>query len=303
MADSDDVADFLSWLSVERGRAPKTLEAYAGDLRAYEVFLAGRAKGVSTAAAEDVADYVAALRDAGRKPASVARAMAAVRGLHRYALAEERAGDDPTAWIGRPAVPAGLPDALSEAEVSSLLSAVEGDRAPDRRDRAVLEVLYGTGARVSELVGLSLGDLELGSGLARVLGKGSKERLVPLGRMATAALEEWLSPGGRPELCPRQWRHRSDAEAVFLNLRGGRLSRQGAWGIVRRYGQRVGLSSRLSPHTLRHSCATHMLERGADLRVVQELLGHASIATTQLYTHVGSAWLVQEYCRAHPRAC
>jgi len=171
-----------------------------------------------------------------------------------------------------------------------------------RRDRAIVEVLYGTGMRISELCGLSFGDLDLAERTARVLGKGAKERLVPLGRMAVAALSDWLANGGRPAMAPARWARRGDAEAVFLNQRGGRLSRQGAWGIVRIYGDRVGLRDRLSPHVLRHSCATHLLDHGADIRVVQELLGHASVSTTQIYTKVSTERLRAVYESAHPRA-
>jgi integrase/recombinase XerD len=156
--------------------------------------------------------------------------------------------------------------------------------------------------RISELVGLSMGDLDLDAGLLRAYGKGSKERIVPVGRVAREALSEWLAAGGRGALSPERWARRGDAEAVFLNARGGRLSRQGAWGIVRKYGDRVGLGDRLTPHVLRHSCATHMLDHGADVRAVQELLGHASITTTQVYTMVSAERLRKVYESAHPRA-
>jgi integrase/recombinase XerD len=195
-----------------------------------------------------------------------------------------------------------VPKALSEEEVARLIAAVTGDGPLDRRDRAILEVLYGTGVRISELVGLSLGDVDLESRLMRAFGKGSKERIVPIGRFAAEALGAWLGPGGRDELEPARWARRGDQEAVLLNTRGGRLSRQGAWGIVRRYGDRVGLGDRLTPHVLRHSCATHMLDHGADIRAVQELLGHASISTTQLYTLVSTERLWSVYAAAHPRA-
>jgi integrase/recombinase XerD len=204
--------------------------------------------------------------------------------------------------VERSRVPRGVPKALSEDEVSGLLAAVTGDRPVDRRDRAILEVLYGTGLRISELVGLSLGDLDLDAALLRAFGKGSKERVVPVGRLAIDALSRWLGPGGRPSLEPERWARRGDAEAVFLNARGGRLSRQGAWGVVRRYAIAVGLEDKLTPHVLRHSCATHMLDHGADIRAVQELLGHASISTTQLYTLVSTERLWAVYRDAHPRS-
>ena len=199
-------------------------------------------------------------------------------------------------------MPRGLPKALTEEEVGRLLAAPAGDGPVARRDRAMLEVLYGTGVRVSELVGLSLGDIDLDASLLRAFGKGSKERIVPVGGHATRALVAWLGDGGRPDLAPAQWRRRGDAEAVFLGARGGRLTRQGAWDVLRRHGAKVGLAGRLSPHVLRHSCATHMLDHGADIRAVQELLGHASISTTQIYTLVSTERLWEVYRSAHPRA-
>jgi integrase/recombinase XerD len=201
-----------------------------------------------------------------------------------------------------PKSPKGLPKALSEEEVGRLLASITGMDPVARRDRAILEVLYGTGARIGELSGMSLSDLDLDAGLVRVFGKGSKERIVPLGRYAIVALVEWLGPEGRPHLEPERWKHRDDADAVFLNQRGGRLQRQGAWAVVRKAGDAVGLGSRLTPHVLRHSCATHMLDHGADIRTVQELLGHASISTTQVYTLVSGERLQAVYRAAHPRA-
>lgn len=299
---SADAEEYLSWLAVEKGRSANTLAAYRRDLAAYEGWLASRRLVPGAADEETVAGYVATLRSEARRPASVARAMAAVRGLHRFCLDEGRAGSDPTRDLGAPGVPAGLPKALLEEEVTALLSAVVGEEPLARRDRAMLEVLYGSGLRISELVGLSLPDLALADGVMRVMGKGSKERVVPVGRCASAALAAWLGPGGRPEVEPARWARRGDAEAVFLNARGARLTRQGTWAVVRRYGDRVGLGHRLTPHVLRHSCATHMLDHGADIRVVQELLGHASVATTQVYTRVSSARLRAVYTASHPRA-
>ena len=294
--------ELLSWLAVERGRAPNTLAAYRRDLAAYNEFLVGRGLTPATVTEPVVEDYLAFLRAAGRAPASVARALVSVRSLHRFLEDEGHVTSNPAEEIHRRKVPSGLPKALSEAEVATLLAAVTGDHAVARRDRAILEVLYACGLRVSELVGLSLADLDLGAGLLRAFGKGSKERVVPVGRLACEALGAWLASGGRPQLVPERWARRGDAEAVFLNTRGGRLSRQGAWGIVRHHAEAVGLGDRLSPHVLRHSCATHMLDHGADIRVVQELLGHASISTTQVYTRVSAARLRQIYESAHPRA-
>jgi integrase/recombinase XerD len=297
-----EMEELLSWLAVEKGRSANTLAAYRRDLAAYQEFLSGRGLRPATVTESVVEDYLAFLRAAGRAPASVARALVSVRSLHRFLEDEGHVATNPAEEVQRPKVPSGLPKALSEAEVSGLLGAVAGDDAVARRDRAILEVLYGCGLRVSELVGLSLADLDLGSGLLRAFGKGAKERVVPVGRLASDALAAWLSPRGRSQLEPERWARRGDAEAVFLNTRGGRLSRQGAWGIVRRYGEAVGMGDRLSPHVLRHSCATHMLDHGADIRVVQELLGHASISTTQVYTKVSATRLRQIYDAAHPRA-
>jgi integrase/recombinase XerD len=297
-----EIEELLSWLAVEKGRSPNTLAAYRRDLAAYHEFLTGRQLAVSDVTEPVVEDYLAFLRAAGRAPASVARALVSVRSLHRFLEDEGQAATNPAGDVQRPKVPSGLPKALSEAEVGALLGAVTGDDGVARRDRAILEVLYGCGLRVSELVGLGLADVDLASGLLRAFGKGSKERVVPVGRLACEALGEWLSPSGRGALVPARWARRGDAEAVFLNTRGGRLSRQGAWGIVRGYGDAVGLGDRLSPHVLRHSCATHMLDHGADIRVVQELLGHASISTTQVYTKVSGTRLRQIYDAAHPRA-
>ena len=259
--------------------------------------------GATIAVADEpmVTSYVAHLRATGKAPSSVARAMVAVRALHRFLADEELIDHDPAAEVELPRVPKGLPKALSEADVELLLGAVVGDEPIARRDRAILEVLYGTGLRISELVGLSLSDIDLEAGLLRAFGKGAKERVVPLGRMAITALGEWLSVGGREELAARATR-RDDANAVYLNARGGRLSRQGAWGVVRKYGDLVGLGDRLTPHVLRHSCATHMLDHGADIRAVQELLGHASISTTQVYTMVSTERLRVVYESAHPCA-
>jgi integrase/recombinase XerD len=297
-----EVEDFFTYLAVEKGRSANTLSAYRRDLRRYLTFLAATGRTLDESSPDDVVAYVQALRREGLAPASVARMSVVVRGLHRFLLAEDHADLDPAADLETPGVPRGLPKALTEDEITRLIDAVAGDLPTDRRDRAILEVLYGCGLRISELCGLSLGDVDLGGSTMRVFGKGAKERVVPVGRLAAKALDQWLSPRGRGELEPVRWRRRGDAEAVFLNVRGGRLSRQGAWGVVHKYGDRVGLADVLTPHVLRHSCATHMLDHGADIRTVQELLGHASISTTQIYTRVSTERLVQVYLDAHPRA-
>ena len=297
-----EVEEFLTWLRVEKGRSPATLAAYRRDLAGWVRWLSARGVALTEATEVDVNDHVVALRGLGRSAATIKRVVVAVRSLYRFLALEGVTSSDPAADVEVPRVPAGLPKALTEDEVNRLLDAVVGDDPVACRDRAVLEVLYGTGLRIGELVGLSLADVDLEDAQLRAFGKGAKERLVPLGRPAVRALLAWLDPDHRGALAPDRWVRRSDAEAVFLNVRGGRLTRQGAWGIVRRYGDRVGLADRLTPHVLRHSCATHMLDHGADIRYVQELLGHASVSTTQIYTRVSTERLWQVYRDAHPRA-
>jgi integrase/recombinase XerD len=303
------LAEHDDWLNVERGLAANSLAAYRRDLRRYEAFLRTRKVTDPANIGEDtVHAYVRYLEsltdDDGARllaPASVARAIVAVRSFHRFCAREGFVDRDPSEEVGAPRVPQAIPKALDEEEVNRLLGAVTGDDPLAQRDRALLELLYGTGIRISEAVGLDLGDLDLEDGMIRVLGKGSKERVVPLGRGARDALEAYLR-AGRLALRPARIRRASDADAVVLNARGGRISRQACWAIVRRAGDRVALGDRLSPHVLRHSCATHMLDHGADLRVVQELLGHASISTTQVYTKVSPERLRAVYDAAHPRA-
>jgi integrase/recombinase XerD len=296
-----EAEEFLTWLAVERGRSVNTLSAYRRDLGAYHEWLAQRAVALTDVSAADIAAYITHLRKQQKAPASVARASVAVRSLHHFLADEGLSAIDAAAGVEAPRVPAGLPKALEEDEVTDLIEGVVGDDPISQRDRAVLEVLYGTGIRISELVGLSLADVDLDGALLRAFGKGSKERIVPLGRPARRALEDWLD-AGRPALEPERWARRGDAEAVFLNARGGRLTRAGAWLLVKKHGDRAGLGDRLTPHVLRHSCATHLLDHGADIRAVQELLGHVSISTTQVYTKVSTERLWQVYQEAHPRA-
>ena len=299
-----EIEEFLSWMVSERGRATNTIAAYRRDLTGYAQWLAARGTDLSIVTTTDLVDLIADRRTAGLAASSVARQLAAIRMLHRYLVTEGERGDDPTAGLEGVKVPAGIPKPLSEGDVASLLDAVVGDDPIARRDRALLELLYGTGARISEACGLSMGDIDFDQRLVRLFGKGSKERIVPFGRSAAAALDAWFAPGGRLDLVPVQWRRRDDATSVFLNTRGGRLTRQAAWAVIKKYGVKAGLDRHhhLSPHVLRHSCATHMLDHGADLRVVQEMLGHVSISTTQIYTKVSQERLWQVYRDAHPRA-
>lgn len=295
-----EVEEYLSWLVAERGRSANTVAAYRRDLTGYCAWLTTHKRSVQNATPSDVDAFVSARRSEAAA-SSVARQVAAVRNLHRFMVAENLRRDDPTADLDGVRVPAGIPKPLTEDDVTRLIGAVTGDDAVALRDRALLEFLYATGARISEACGLSIGDLDLEAGLVRLYGKGAKERLVPVGSCARTALENWLRVG-RPDLVPTKWKRRGDAEAVFLDRRGSRLSRQAAWAAVTRHGERAGLTGHLSPHVLRHSCATHMLDHGADLRIVQEMLGHASISTTQVYTKVSQERIFEQYRSAHPRA-
>jgi integrase/recombinase XerD len=302
------VAEHEMWLTVERGLAVNSLAAYRRDLRRYEQFLRARGiddpKSVGEATVSAYVEYLGRLPvadgDARLAPASIARGLVAVRSFHRFCASEGLLDTDPSEQVGAPRVPQGIPKALDEREITEILQSVAGSGPRAQRDRAILEVLYATGVRISELIGLDLADLDLDDGIARVLGKGDKERVVPMGRAARSELRTYCADGRLALRSPRA--PRRDADAVFLNARGGRLTRQGCWQLVRRAGERVGLGARLSPHVLRHSCATHMLDHGADIRVVQELLGHASVSTTQVYTKVSPERLRAVYESAHPRA-
>lgn len=294
--------EFLMWMATERGRSRNTMLAYRRDLDGYCAWLTRAGASLDTVNTAQLVAFVGERRAGAAAPASVARQLAAIRMLHRFLVDEGMRVTDPTADLDGVRVPSGIPKPLSEAEVASLLAAVVGDDPVARRDRALLEFLYATGARIGETVGLSLGDIDLESGLVRLFGKGSKERIVPFGRAAAAALQAWLAPDGRRLMAPDRWARRGDSDAVFLNRRGARMSRQSAWLVVSDYGDACGLDKHLSPHVLRHSCATHLLDHGADLRIVQEMLGHASISTTQIYTKVSQERLWDVYRSAHPRA-
>lgn len=296
------IEEFLSWMVAEKGRSANTLAAYRRDLSAYCMWLDQHDRTILSVTHAELVGFVGERRASDAATSSIARQLAAIRMLHRYLSIEGDRRDDPAAELEGVRVPSGIPKPLSEDQVTSLLDAVIGDEPMHLRDRALLELLYATGARISEAVGLSIGDINVDDKLVRLYGKGAKERLVPFGGAAQTALDQWFGRGGRERLVPAQWQRRGDAEAVFLNMRGGRLTRQAAWLIVKKYGDRAGISDQLSPHVLRHSCATHLLDHGADLRVVQEMLGHASISTTQIYTRVSQERLWDVYRSAHPRA-
>ncbi|MDD9348196.1 site-specific tyrosine recombinase XerD [Mumia sp.] len=298
------VEEYLSHLGVERGLAANTLSSYRRDLRRYSAYL--RERGIASLdeiAEADVTDFLAALRegDDDHPPLSApsaARTLVAARGLHKFALREGVIGRDAAAEVKPPAPPRRLPKALAVEEVEALLDASgSAGTALATRDRALLELLYGTGARISEAVGLDVDDLDLEAGEVLLRGKGGKQRVVPVGRFAQEAVRAYLE-GVRPGLVSA----RTPGGAIFLNSRGGRLSRQSAWAVLAKAAQRAGITVDVSPHTLRHSYATHLLDGGADVRVVQELLGHASVTTTQVYTLVTIDKLREVYATAHPRA-
>jgi integrase/recombinase XerD len=295
-------ARYLDHLAVERGLAANTLLSYRRDLRRYAASLEPSFP-LATVTEADVARFVAVLREGTSehppvKASSAARALVAVRGLHRFALREGLVAVDVSREVRPPALPRSLPKAISVDEVAALINAAGIDQTPlALRDQALIELLYGTGARISEVVGLDLDDLSLEAESVRLFGKGSRERVVPVGSFARAAVAAYLVRA-RPGLAAAG----RGTPALFLNARGGRLSRQSAWTVLKGAADKAGLRAVVSPHTLRHSFATHLLDGGADVRVVQELLGHASVTTTQVYTLVTVDSLREVYAAAHPRA-
>ena len=292
---------YLMYVAVERGLSASTLDGYRRDLARYLGYLISR--GIDAPALvtrRDVEDFAVALHAAGYTATSTKRALSAVKGYHRFLVREGMCEAHPAAHVRLPKTAELLPDVLSVEQAAALLDQPFAAGATGLRDRAMLEMLYGCGLRASELTGLDTRDLFLGDGFLRVLGKGSKERLVPIAGSALRAITAYMDEGARSELAARA-RALAMSPAVFLNARGGRISRQSVHAICERYGRMVGIEG-LHPHTLRHSFATHMLAGGADLRVLQEILGHADISTTQIYTHVDRTQLEEVYLAAHPRA-
>lgn len=296
------VLDFLAHLEFERGLSRNTLSAYRTDLLQFGGFLAGRGLEATTASAADLAAFLALLAEGdgnGTKPCSAAtvnRKAACLRSFYRHLRREDLITDDPAADLATPRRGRKLPEVLSYPEVQKLLAQPRGSEPIQLRDRALLELMYASGLRASETIGLELSDLDLDAGLLRARGKGSKERIVPVGKKALAAVSVYLR-SGRPRLVRDH-----DQRKLFLNFRGGPLTRQGLYKIVLGHADSAGLGGRMSPHTLRHSFATHLLSGGCDLRSVQEMLGHADLSTTQLYTHLSGEELKQVYFSAHPRA-
>jgi len=294
------VLDFLSYLELERGLSRNTLDAYRTDLHQYGEYLAAHDLDALAAGPADISEFLAELATGEGRPAyssaTVHRKAACLRSFYKQLRRDELIGDDPTAALNAPRRAKKLPQVLNYAEVQKLLAAPRGDEPTALRDRALLEVMYACGLRASETIGLEVGDVDLHEGFLRARGKGSKERLVPLGRKAIAAISSYMR-GGRPKLVGERHEVR-----LFVNFRGGPLSRQGLYKIVQRNAREAGLAGQLSPHTLRHSFATHLLAGGCDLRAVQEMLGHADISTTQMYTHLSGEQLKTVYFKAHPRA-
>lgn len=298
------IGDYLGHLAIERGLSDNTIASYRRDLRRYRDYLdrIGRTS-IAAVTEEDVAGFLADLRtgDEEHQPlsaASAARALIATRGLHRFCVKDGITGSDVAGAVKPPRPPTRLPKALPLEEIERILEAAgAGGGALALRNRALLELLYGTGARISEAVGADVDDLELDDGAVLLRGKGGKQRIVPVGTYAVEALRNYLT-AGRPALMTTG----KAGPAVFVNARGGRLSRQSAWAILIAAAERAGVESDVTPHTLRHSYATHLLDGGADVRVVQELLGHASVTTTQIYTRVTVDRLREVYAGAHPRS-
>ena len=296
---------FLVHIGIERGLAKATVSAYESDLNKYVAWL--QTHGITRPddiAKQDVEDYIAALDADGESARSKARRLASIHEFHRFALAQHAVSADVAASVKAPKGASVLPDVLSVDEVSRLLDAAAVGGSTDPvvlRDKALLEFMYATGCRVSEAVGTNLDDIDLEEKVVRLMGKGSKQRLVPLGSYARNSVVAYLN-AGRGELERRSTAKVPERRALFLNKRGKRISRQSVWEIVKTAGERAGITKPLHPHTLRHSFATHLIQGGADVRTVQELLGHASVTTTQIYTHVSPEALIETYLTAHPRA-
>ena len=287
---------FLTFALTEQGLQASSVEAYSRDLAEFAAFATARgAFSPQDVRRSTITVYLMTLRRRGRAAATIKRRAASIRAFYRFLLREELLEEDPTLDLAPPRLPRRLPRVLTVEDVERLLATPDRTRPEGNRDRAMLELMYASGLRVSETVGLDLGDVDLAEELVRCVGKGNKERLVPVGTKAVAALRTYLR---HARLILAKGRA---TQALFVNRRGHRLTRQGCWKLIRQYARRAGIRKVLTPHVLRHSFATHLLERGADLRAVQEMLGHASVSTTQVYTHVSRARLKEVYAQAHPR--
>ena len=293
----DTVGKFLESLEYEKGLSQNTLESYGADLRDYQMFLQDHSsETLIDVAPSTIVGYLMFLRRKGRSTATVARRLASIKSFYRFLLKEGYIDKDPSENLSSPSLERRLPKVLTLAEIERLLDQPDPSTPIGLRDKAILEVLYATGLRVSELTNLDLGDVDLREGFVRCIGKGSKERVVPLGEIAIASTRSYIE-NGRPTLIFDQ-----KELSLFVNQNGGRMTRQSIWKLVKKYSERARIPKEVTPHTIRHSFATHLLEHGADIRAVQEMLGHADISTTQIYTHVTKDRLKDVYARSHPRA-
>lgn len=291
------IQEFIDYLGHEKGLATNTLESYSRDLKQYYGFLSEDAdESLESASQATIVAYLMYLRKQGKATATIARRLAALKAFYQFLVKENYVSKDPTNELSSPKLERKLPKVLTVAEVERLLNQPDQKTLNGKRDKAMLEVLYATGIRASELVNLNVDDVDLQEGFVRCMGKGSKERVVPLGEMAKKALSLYIS-----EVRPKLLTDLND-KALFLNHHGKRLTRQGFWKIVKKYAQAAQIKKEITPHTLRHSFATHLLENGADIRAVQEMLGHSDISTTQIYTHVTKERLKDVYAKTHPRA-
>ncbi|MDN4527314.1 site-specific tyrosine recombinase XerD [Fictibacillus fluitans] len=294
----DHVQDFIHYLIVERGLSKNTVDSYRRDLEQYALYME-KVEGIDAIGKiqrANIVGYLLHLKENGKAATTIARNIASIRSFHQYLLREKISDADPSVHIETPKTERKLPKVLSMKEVEALLDVPDTRQPFGMRDKAMLELLYATGIRVTELVSLDQSDVHLSMGFLRCLGKGNKERIIPLGKMAATAIQVYLETG-RPAL-----QKGKSGNALFLNHHGNRLSRQGFWKILKHLAQKANIQKELTPHTLRHSFATHLLENGADLRAVQEMLGHADISTTQIYTHVSKTRLKDIYAAYHPRA-
>lgn len=289
------IEPFVEYLAVERGLSLNTLDSYRRDLESFFRYLGPEMRAIDVRQAQ-VIGYLAHLRKLGRANTTVSRNLASIRSFYHFLVREEILEVDPTVNVETPKVEKRLPKVLTVHQVEQLLNAPDNLTPAGARDKAMLELLYATGIRVSELISIQVDDLNLSAGFLRCLGKGGKERIIPFGEIAQQALLYYINMG-RPKLARSK-----GSRAVFLNHLGDQMSRQGFWKLLKKYAQSAGIMVDITPHTLRHSFATHLLERGADLRAVQEMLGHADISTTQIYTHVTRTRLKEAYAAAHPRA-
>jgi integrase/recombinase XerD len=295
---NDQLQDFLHYLIVERGLAMNTIQSYERDLKKYILYIneVEKIESLETVSRFNILGFLKQLKESGLSSRTLARHIASIRSFHQFLLREKAVSHDPSVHVETPQPERTLPKVLSMKEVELLLETPSLKTAFGVRDKAMLEVLYATGIRVSELINLDLGDIHLTMGFLRCVGKGNKERIIPIGREATQSLENYINEARR-ELVGKK-----TTDALFLNHHGNRISRQGFWKILKRLTKEAAIKKELTPHTLRHSFATHLLENGADLRAVQEMLGHADISTTQIYTHVTKARMKDVYKAFHPRA-